>query len=242
MQHRRGVLPAPSGRTSGDRIFPREPTNAYGRGKVEAEDVLRAAETAGSFQVTILRPAYTYGEGGTLISAFESDYPARVRGGRPIIVPGDGRLSWVTCHRDDVARAFVTAAGSSTALGRTYNVTGTETMTWNGYHCSVARLLGVDAPRLVHVPLELLERASPAIFAPRSFIFDSHYSFDTSAARNDLDFRPGAWETGLRRMLAWLEQEGRLEPLTADTVEDELAEAWESAVDHFITRSRPCPA
>jgi nucleoside-diphosphate-sugar epimerase len=234
--------PRPEAGPPATESFPREPSNPYGRGKVEAEDVLRAAETAGSFGVTVIRPAYTYGEGGTLISAFEGEYPARVRAGRPIIVPGDGRLSWVTCHRDDVAAAFVTAAGTPRAVGRAYNVTGTELMTWNDYHHSVARQLGVDIPRLVHVPLPLLEEASPTVFAPRSFIFESHYSFDTSAARDDLEFRPDTWETGLQRMLDWLEHEGRLEPPTGDTVEDLLVQAWMSGVDHFITRSRPCHA
>jgi nucleoside-diphosphate-sugar epimerase len=217
-----------------DESFPRQPLNAYGRGKVAAEEVLRNAERTGAFGVTILRPAYTYGEGGTLISALEGDYPARVRAGRPIIVPGDGMRSWVTCHRDDVARAFVASVGRAAAIGRTYNITGTETMTWDEYHESVARALGVEPPPLVHVPLEVLELAASTV-AQRSFIFDSHYSFDTSVAQRDLDFRPGSWADGLQRMLAWLESAGHLEPPTADTLEDVLARTWPATVADFVS-------
>jgi nucleoside-diphosphate-sugar epimerase len=212
----------------------RMPTNPYGREKAKAEDVLREAERAGSFAVTILRPAYTYGEGGTLISALEGAYPARIQAGRPIIVPGDGMHTWVTCHRDDVAQAFVTAAGNSGAVGRTYNVAGTETMTWNDYHHSIARALGVGPPRLVHVPLEVLTRALPESFGPRAFIFDSHYSFDVSSAADDLNFRPAGWEAGLRRMLGWIEQEGQLEMPPDDTLEDWLANTWMEAVETVV--------
>ncbi len=101
---------------------PRVPRPAfpYAYKKRECEAVFEAAHAAGDFPVTIIRPAYTYGEGRGMLSTFGGslDYLGRLRAGRSIVVQGDGTNLWTACHRDDVARAFAHAAGNAASLGR----------------------------------------------------------------------------------------------------------------------------
>src|ERR1700710_1034425 len=56
-----------------DENFPQEPISGYGRNKVACEQIFLAADKAGKFKTTIIRPSCTYGPGGTLIDNVEFD-------------------------------------------------------------------------------------------------------------------------------------------------------------------------
>ena len=123
-----------------------DPAFAYAYHKAACEEILQAAHNNSDFFVTIIRPAYTYGEGRGPIHTLGGStmYLDRLRKGKPIVVHGDGSSFWGACYRDDVARAFVQAAGQAHTFGRAYHVTGEEWMTWNQYHQRVAAALRVN--------------------------------------------------------------------------------------------------
>ncbi len=137
------------------------PVSKYGSDKGAAENALfRADERRDSvegFNVTIIRPWSTYGEGGSVLPTFGSStyYLDRIRTGKPIIVHGDGSSLWGPCHRDDVAAAFVGAVGNESAYGNAYHVTSEEVMAWDQYHRIVADVLDAPEPEFVHIPTEL---------------------------------------------------------------------------------------
>ncbi|MBK8051216.1 MAG: NAD-dependent epimerase/dehydratase family protein [Anaerolineales bacterium] len=170
---------------------PRNAISLYGQNKVKCEDIFLAAHARGDFPVTIIRPAMTYGEGGVIVHTFgwNTTYLDRIRKGKPIVVPGDGQSLWVTCHVDDVARAFVAAIGNARAFGKAYHTTGDEWLTWDQFHQGVARALGAPAPRLVHIPSDLLAIISPDAAAITTSNFQYSNIYDNAAARADLDFR-----------------------------------------------------
>jgi len=57
--------------------------------------------------------------------------------------------------------------------------------------------------------------------------FQFNNIFDTSAAKADLHFASTIlWEAGVQRMVAWLDEHGRVENSDADTFEDRLIAAW----------------
>ena len=102
---------------------------------------------------------------------------------------GDGTGLWASCHRDDVAAAFVAALGNPAARGRAYTVAGSELLTWDAYWTQVAHALGVGDPEIVHVPSALLHAAAPDLAEWCWLNFRHDNVFDCSAAGRDLGFR-----------------------------------------------------
>lgn len=191
--------------------------NAYSRNKVTIERTLLAAQDAGGFPLTILRPAATYGEGRAPLSPLSGRdmYFDRLRRGKPLIVHGDGSALWTSCWCEDVAHAFVAAVGNPRAIGRAYH--------------TAAAAIGAPAPTLVHLPTDVLVRATArAALIGENFQFNN--VFDNAVARADLDFRPTLpWREGVRRMFTWLAAHGRIANSDDDPFEDRLIAAWERA-------------
>lgn len=206
------------------------PVSDYGKRKAECEAVFRRADGAGDLSVTTIRPAYTYGEGGTIIHTFgwSTTYLDRIRRGKPIVVHGDGSSFWVCCHIDDVARAFLGAMDNADAAGHAYHVTGEEWMTWNIYHRKVAEALEAPTPRLVAVPTDLLDAVAPERSGIAATNFRFNNIFDNAAAHADLGFRYTIpWVDGVRRTVAWLDDHDRIDNSDDDPFDDRLIGAWE---------------
>jgi nucleoside-diphosphate-sugar epimerase len=205
--------------------------NTYGKNKVICEQTLLEAHAHGDFPVTIIRPAYTYGESrGVLYPVGSSGaYLDRIRQGKPIIVHGDGSSLWVCCHIDDVARAFVGAIGNTRAFGKAYHTTGEEWLTWDGYHQGVAEALGAPQPTFVHIPTDVLVKLVPERAASVADNFQFNNIFDNTAARTDLGFRYTiSWVEGVKRAVTWLET-NRKPTVAADAgIDDEIIGAWQS--------------
>ncbi|CAN5727652.1 SDR family oxidoreductase [soil metagenome] len=204
--------------------------NAYSSNKVTCEQILWEAHHPTDFPLTIIRPAYTYGEGRGPVHTFgfKTTHLDRIRKGKPIVVHGDGSSLWVACHRDDVARAFVTAIGKPVTIGKAYHTTGEEWLTWDQYHQTIAATIGAPAPTLVHIPTDLLGQVAPkqAAIAVENFQFNN--IFDNRAAHADLDFRYTIpWSAGIQRIVAWLDQHQRIENSDQDSFEDQLIAAWQ---------------
>ena len=214
------------------------PSFSYAYHKAQCERTLEQAHADGAFQLTTIRPAWTYGEGGSILHTFgwNTYFLDRLRKGKPVIVPGDGTSFWVACHRDDVARAFVGALGNEAAYGRGYHVTGEEWLTWDAIHDIVAEALGAPSPVFVHMPTDLLGRVAPreAEWCVENF----HYNnlFDNAAARTDLGFvYTIPFAEGARRTIAWIEAHGGFENCDAHPFYDRILEVWERMGAEMVT-------
>ncbi len=208
-----------------------DPAFAYAYEKARCEEILERAHASGDLPVTIIRPAYTYGESRGILHSLggRTTYIDRIRQGQPIIVHGDGQSLWGSCYIDDVARTFVNAAGNRATLGQAYHVTGEEWLTWNQHHQQVAAALDAPTPKLVHIPATLLARAVKAA-AWVELNFQYNNIFDNAAAHRDLDFHYTVpWQEGVRRTVAWLDEHDAVESYTADPVYDRMIAAWERA-------------
>lgn len=202
----------------------------YAIQKVACERILQEAHARGDVPITVLRPAYTYGDGRAILHSFggRSNYIDRIRKGKPILVHGDGSGLWCSCHIEDVSRGFVGAAGNARAFGRTYNVAGEEAMTWNQHHERVAEALGAPRPTLVHIPTDLLARVVPNRSRTIVQNFQFPNVFDNSAAAADLGFRYTIpWVEGVRRTVAYFEARNPIEAWDTEPWYDRLIDSWE---------------
>jgi nucleoside-diphosphate-sugar epimerase len=209
----------------------------YAYNKARCEELLFAAHACGDLVVTSIRPGHTYGEGGNnLLHALGTGtyHVDRLRKEQPIIIHGNGRSFWPTCHRDDVAVAFVGAIGNETALGRGYHVAGEEWMTWEGYHQGLAKAIGAKAPEFVYIPTDALRRMAPQEAMLTEVNFSYNNLFDNTAAREDLGFRVTIpWVEGARRTVKWLEDNGQLEKSEDFPFYDQIIKAWRQAIENL---------
>jgi len=209
---------------------PRDPITDYAVKKVLCEDILLDAHRRGDLPVSILRPTYTYGEGarGVIHSlGFRTTFLDRLRRGQPVIVHGNGTSLWNPCHIDDVARGFVNAAGNPATLGKSYNVTGEEAITWNQLTAKIAEAMGAPEPELVHIPTDLLARVTPkrAQLSLENIQYPNVH--DTAAAHVDFGFRYTiSVVDGMRRTINWLAANDKIESSDADPLYDQLIDAW----------------
>jgi nucleoside-diphosphate-sugar epimerase len=205
------------------------PSFPYAYAKAQCERIFEEAHSRGDFPVTIIRPAYTYGEGRGILHSFLRGmyYLQRIREGRPIIVHGDGTSLWASCHRDDVGRAFANAVGNPRTLGKAYHTASPEWLSWNQYHQQVAQAMGVPGPELVHIPTDLMFEILPAEAEWCRENFQYNNIFDNRAAEDDLDFRYTiAWMEGVRRVVAWLDEGGRITGADEPPFYQRLLDSW----------------
>lgn len=225
------VYRKPAGRLPVTEAEPRIGNNDYGRNKILCEDIFTQAHQRGDFNATIIRPAMSYGEGGTVVEPFGwgTRYIDRLRKGKPIIVHGDGTCLWVACHVDDVAHAFVHAAGNAATYGKAYHVTGEEWLTWNRYFSELAEAAGAPPPQFAHIPTDVLLQLLPQKASIIRENFGENSIYDNTAAKTDLDFRyTVSWKEGARRTIRWLDTHDRIQPTEDDARDDRIIAAWEN--------------
>jgi nucleoside-diphosphate-sugar epimerase len=215
----------------------RFPLSSYGIGKARCEDILLSAYERADFPVTIIRPAFTYGEGGGLPYTFGwgTTFLDRLRKSKPLVVPGDGSTLRAYCHIDDVGRAFVAAMGNAKAVGGAYHVTGEDWLTWDQYYQSIALAMGAPTPRLVHIPTDLLGKIVPERARNCAENYQFNNIFDNSAAEADLDFHYTIpFDEGIRRTLSWLDNRGRIEDSDDDPFEDQIIASWDQLMTNMV--------
>ncbi|WP_119071479.1 NAD-dependent epimerase/dehydratase family protein [Aggregatilinea lenta] len=215
---------------------PRRGNNAYARGKKLAEDVFLRQHDEGGFPVTIIRPAFTYGEGGGIVDIFgwSTSVFDRIRKGKPLICHGDGSSFWVANHRDSLAVAYGNAAHNPAALGRIYHVTGEEWLTWNRYFEIIAEAIGAPKPQLVHIPTDVLSQIAPARTEGLVSNFSGNNVFDNTAARTDLGYvYKVTWTEGVRRVYDYLERHGKIEACEENSFQDQIIGIWQSMTSNL---------
>jgi nucleoside-diphosphate-sugar epimerase len=206
----------------------RNPFWQYSRDKIACEELLTAAYREAGFPVTVVRPSHTYDR--TSIP-FDGGWTAvaRMRAGKPIVVPGDGTSLWTLTHATDFATGFVPLLGHPRAIGDTFHITTDDFLTWNQIAEALAAAAGVDA-RIVHVPSDAIAAADATWGA--GLLGDKAHSliFDNSHLRGLVpDFRPTiSFEEGAQEIVAWYDEDPDRQQIDThlDGVMDKLVEAY----------------
>ncbi len=187
----------------------------YSQKKIAAEDRLLRAYRDESFPVTIVRPSLTYGDTVVplVLNSWQQPYTAvaRLRAGRPVVVPGDGLSLWTITHNSDFAKGLVGLIGHPGALGHAFHITSDEALTWNQIFHYTAAAAGAPVPRLVHIASDYIIACHPETRG--TLLGDKAHSavFDNSKIKRFVpDFvATTRFRDGIARTLRWFDADPR---------------------------------
>ena len=197
---------------------PLAPGNIYERTKVSAERLVREFGAERSLPYTILRPADVYGpRDNRLLKLFKG-----VSAGRfPFFGSGEGRRHMI--YVDDVVSGFFRACESDQALWESFILAGPKACTLRDLVAEVQAATG-SGRYGIRLPLKpmlgvagVVEDVSrrlgvePPIYRRRMDFFWSDSEFDTTRARQRLDWTPRVdLPEGIRRTLEDYRRSGAL--------------------------------
>lgn len=206
------------------------PSFSYGFKKLECERIFWQAHEDGAFQLTVMRPAFTYNESWSPgIHSFggQTYHLDRLRKGRPFILHGDGMSLIVATHRDDVAVPFVNAIGNEYAFGKAFNITGDELMTYNQMWQTIARVLDAPPPNVINIPTDVLAQLAAKESEMCKENFQYNNIFDNSQAKTVLHYRYTVrFEEGARRSLEYLLRHDAIDNSDKYGFYDDVVSRW----------------
>ena len=126
----------------------------YGRNKLLCEDILVKAWREHRFPASTVCFSMVMGAGNILPDREQRMFQRLLRG-RPILIPGNGRLLQQIGHADDQARALRMMLCNPKTYGQRYNLTGGDYFTQEGYVDTFSRILDRPADK-VFVPPALM--------------------------------------------------------------------------------------
>ena len=126
----------------------------YYAAKWEMEQAVKGSE----LEWTIFRPSFVFGRDGGILPMFVRQ--VRLLPAVPVVGNGERHLQpiWV----DDVSAFFAKALSTPESAGKTYDLGGPDTPTWNELYIAIARALGKQR-RLVHLPVGLVRANALAL-------------------------------------------------------------------------------
>lgn len=130
-------------------------SSRYQTSKWRGEEYLRSA---GVFDWTIFRPTIIFGKPGAEVPEFATRLTNTLVRPFPVLpILGDGTYEIQPVSVEVVARAFVQALDRRVTTGKTYCVAGPDRYTFDQIVDILARALGGEPKRKLHVPLGLIE-------------------------------------------------------------------------------------
>lgn len=186
-------------------------TGDYARGKAEMEQGFLRAFAAEGFPATILRPSVIYGYARLLnVWDYSTSHVARIRAGKPVIVPDTGEGLIQPVHVDDVAAAVARTLGTDAVVGEAFNCAGPKFMTLFEMFQTYGIVL--DRPvEVVEIPASILHAVDPVRCARAATNLVYHHAYDITKARTLLGWRPRKFERGLRETVEFLDSNGLVE-------------------------------
>lgn len=183
-----------------DESHPVRPVDVNGINKTAGEWYHLLYSSAYGVRCSVLRLTNTYGPRMRVRDArqtFLGMWLRNVLQGEPIPLYGDGRQLRDFNYVDDVVEALMRAAASDRAVGRIYNLGGTEVLALRDLAAMLVEIHGAGSVRLVPFSDE----------ARRIDIGD--YYGDFRRIESELGWRPRVrLRTGLRRCLAYYRRHG----------------------------------
>ena len=192
-----------------DPLAPDDHPNPYVRNKAASERALFRLHAESGFPAVTFRPPFVYGpENPFYREAFFWD---RLRLGRPILVPGQGKRLMQFVYVKDLVSACLAALDSAAAPGHAFNIAHEKAVTQIEAVAAFAAAMGKQAA-LAHVPREAIERDGGNAFAEPLY-FAEYYDVPpiterVERVRRDMGVQLTAFSTALRETYEWYAAHG----------------------------------
>ena len=202
----------------------------YSRNKIACEERLMRAYREDGFPITVVRPSLTYGDtqAPLITNSWERPYTliARMRAGKPVVVPGDGTSLWTITHNTDFAVGLVGLLGRDAAIGQAFNVIGDEVLTWDQIYQQTARAAGVEA-KIVHIASDFITACMPDQLGSLTGDKSQSALFDNRKIKRFVpDFATRTpFARGIERTIAWLDADP-----SRRAIDTELDARWDRLI------------
>lgn len=195
----------------GDALAPDDAAELYVRNKAMSERALFRLHQRIGLPVVTLRPPYIYGPGNPYYR--EAFFWDRLRAGRPIIVPGDGRRLMQFVYVKDLVKAALRASDEPAAIGHAFNIANSRPISQTEAVEAFAEACRKH-PKFVRIPREYILRAGGHPMGPK-FYFGMYFDVPpitlvTAKAQRVLKLKPTEFLAGLKENASRLPQEPRL--------------------------------
>ncbi len=132
-------------------LSPEEPIDAYGRAKLEAENILRQGMRDSGVKITILQPPGVFGERG--LGSLGKIIAFTEKGLVPILGSGKNRQS--LAYVGNVVNQVIFAAEHPESAGKTYIATDARAYAVNELVAEAGRAMGAR-PLKIHIPVWII--------------------------------------------------------------------------------------
>ena len=188
----------------GDALAPDDAPDLYVRNKAMSERALFRLHQRIGLPVVTLRPVFVYGGGNPFYR--EAFFWDRLRAGRQIIVPGDGRRLMQFVYVKDLVTSALRAMNEKAAVGHAFNVANARPVAQSDFVEILAKTCRKPV-QLVRIPREYLRRAGGHAMGPKMY-FGVYLDLPpitevTAKAQRVLKFRPTDFATGLAETYKW---------------------------------------
>ncbi len=188
----------------GDALAPDDAPELYVRNKAMSERALFRLHQRIGLPVVTLRPPYVYGPGNPYYR--EAFFWDRLRAGRPVILPGDGRRLMQFIYVKDLVRAALKAIEEPAAAGHAFNIANSRPISQAEAVEAFAKACHKPV-KFVRIPREYILRVGGHPMGPK-YYFGVYFDLPpitqvTAKAQRVLKFKPLDFATGLKETYKW---------------------------------------
>jgi nucleoside-diphosphate-sugar epimerase len=190
----------------GDALAADDAPELYVRNKAMSERALFRLRQRIGLPVVTLRPPFVYGGGKRNPYYREAFFWDRLRTGRPIIIPGDGRRLMQFVYLKDLVRAALKAMAEPAAVGHAFNIANSRPVSQTEAVEAFAKAANKPVT-FVRIPREYILRAGGHPMGPKLY-FGMYFDLPpitqvTAKAQRLLKFKPTDFLTGLKETYRW---------------------------------------
>ena len=192
----------------------------YSRSKQAQERIARSLEASDSLKVTVIRPTNVYGPGSV---PWVDKVVEELKRGSPMLIGGGRRAAGLT-YVDNVVDVFVRAAERPASVGRTYNASDDNGITWLRYFTELAQICQSDPPKSIPKSVAKIaaygleaafritrQTSRPPITHEALNLVGSNHRVPISRAMRELEYKPPvSYAEGMKAVAHYVTAQGRL--------------------------------